>query len=50
MPHLRRSGYTVCKQSGWVELLPCGLVDPNVLRMSGIDPERVERLRFRPRA
>src|SRR5450432_216013 len=33
------SGCPVCKQSGWVELLPCGLVNPNVLRMSGIDPE-----------
>lgn len=33
------SGCPVCKQSGWVELLPCGLVQPNVLRMSGIDPE-----------
>src|ERR1700691_5171931 len=32
-------GCPVCKQSGWVELLPCGLVNPNVLRMSGIDPE-----------
>jgi phenylalanyl-tRNA synthetase alpha chain len=32
------SGCAVCKQSGWVELLPCGLVQPNVLRMSGIDP------------
>jgi phenylalanyl-tRNA synthetase alpha chain len=32
-------GCPVCKQSGWVELLPCGLVQPNVLRMSGIDPE-----------
>jgi phenylalanyl-tRNA synthetase alpha chain len=32
-------GCAVCKQSGWVELLPCGLVHPNVLRMSGIDPE-----------
>jgi phenylalanyl-tRNA synthetase alpha chain len=31
-------GCPVCKQSGWVELLPCGLVHPNVLRMSGIDP------------
>jgi phenylalanyl-tRNA synthetase alpha chain len=31
-------GCAVCKQSGWVELLPCGLVHPNVLRMSGIDP------------
>lgn len=33
------SGCPVCKQSGWVELLPCGLVHPNVLRQSGIDPE-----------
>lgn len=32
-------GCPVCKQSGWVELLPCGLVNPNVLRMSNIDPE-----------
>ncbi|MGA2714946.1 MAG: phenylalanine--tRNA ligase subunit alpha [Bryobacteraceae bacterium] len=32
------SGCPVCKQSGWVELLPCGLVNPYVLRMSGIDP------------
>ncbi len=33
------SGCPVCKQSGWVELLPCGLVHPNVLRQSGIDPD-----------
>jgi phenylalanyl-tRNA synthetase alpha chain len=32
-------GCAVCKQSGWVELLPCGLVHPNVLRMSNIDPD-----------
>lgn len=32
-------GCAVCKQSGWVELLPCGLVHPNVLSQSGIDPE-----------
>jgi len=31
-------GCPVCKQSGWVELLPCGLVNPKVLSMSGIDP------------
>jgi len=34
------SGCPVCKQGGWVELLPCGLVHPNVLGMSGIDPEQ----------
>ena len=33
-------GCPVCKQSGWVELLPCGLVHPNVLRMGKIDPEK----------
>ncbi len=32
-------GCPVCKQSGWVEMLGCGLVHPNVLRTSGIDPE-----------
>lgn len=33
------AGCPVCKHSGWVELLPCGLVHPNVLRLGGIDPE-----------
>ncbi|MEJ5368647.1 MAG: phenylalanine--tRNA ligase subunit alpha [Bryobacteraceae bacterium] len=32
-------GCPVCKQSGWVELLPCGLVHPNVLRAGGINPD-----------
>jgi phenylalanyl-tRNA synthetase alpha chain len=34
------SGCPVCKHSGWVELLPCGLVNPAVLSYSGIDPEQ----------
>ncbi len=33
-------GCSVCKQTGWVELLPCGLVHPNVLKSGGIDPEK----------
>ena len=32
-------GCAVCKHSGWVELCPCGMVHPNVLRMNGIDPD-----------
>ena len=32
------TGCPVCKQSGWVELLPCGLVHPNVIRHGGLDP------------
>jgi phenylalanyl-tRNA synthetase alpha chain len=33
-------GCSVCKHVGWVELLPCGMVHPNVLRAGGIDPEK----------
>ena len=33
-------GCPVCKQSGWVEMMGCGLVHSNVLRMSGIDPDQ----------
>jgi phenylalanyl-tRNA synthetase alpha chain len=31
-------GCPVCKQSGWVELMPCGMVHPAVLRYGGADP------------
>jgi phenylalanyl-tRNA synthetase alpha chain len=34
------SGCSVCKHSTWIELLPCGLIHPNVLRMSGVDPDQ----------
>lgn len=29
----------MCKGSGWIEILGCGMVHPNVLRACGIDPE-----------
>lgn len=32
-------GCSVCKGEGWIEILGAGMVHPNVLRMSGIDPE-----------
>nr|Q3APW3.1 RecName: Full=Phenylalanine--tRNA ligase alpha subunit; AltName: Full=Phenylalanyl-tRNA synthetase alpha subunit; Short=PheRS [Chlorobium chlorochromatii CaD3] len=32
-------GCRVCKKSGWLEILGCGMVHPNVLRNCGIDPE-----------
>ncbi len=31
-------GCRICKDSGWIELLGCGMVHPKVLEMSGIDP------------
>jgi len=39
-------GCKVCKQSGWVELLPCGMVHPNVLRYGKIDPEEYSGFAF----
>ncbi len=32
-------GCPFCKHTGWVEILGCGMVDPNVLSNCGIDPE-----------
>ena len=32
-------GCALCKGTGWVEILGCGMVDPNVLKACGIDPE-----------
>lgn len=39
-------GCAVCKQSGWVEILGCGMVHPNVLRGVGYDPDRVTGFAF----
>ncbi len=39
-------GCSVCKQTGWVELLPCGMVHPNVLKAGNIDPEEYNGFAF----
>ncbi len=39
-------GCRMCKGTGWLELLGCGMVDPNVLSMSGIDPEKYSGFAF----
>jgi phenylalanyl-tRNA synthetase alpha chain len=39
-------GCSVCKQVGWVELLPCGMVHPNVLRAGNIDPKKFNGFAF----
>lgn len=52
-------GCNVCKYTGWLEILGCGMVDPNVLEAAGIDPteysgyafgmgiERITQLKYR---
>lgn len=37
-PFCDKKGCSVCSQSGWIELLGCGMIHPNVLKMAGIDP------------
>ncbi|MEW8956422.1 phenylalanine--tRNA ligase subunit alpha [Clostridium sp.] len=39
-------GCRVCKGSGWIELLGCGMVHPEVLRRCGIDPEEYSGFAF----
>lgn len=39
-------GCAVCKQTGWVEILGCGMVDPQVLINCGIDPEKYQGYAF----
>ncbi len=39
-------GCRMCKGSGWIEILGCGMVHPKVLRMSGIDPEEYSGFAF----
>lgn len=34
-----KTGCSVCKYTRWIEIMPGGIVHPNVLKMSGIDPE-----------
>lgn len=40
------TGCPTCKNSGWLELLPCGMIHPNVLRMGGIDPDKYTGFAF----
>ncbi len=38
-PFCDKRGCNICSYSGWIELLGCGMIHPNVLRAAGIDPE-----------
>lgn len=40
------TGCRFCKGEGWIEILGCGMVHPNVLKMCGIDPEEYTGFAF----
>ena len=39
-------GCNICKGTGWLEIMGCGMVDPNVLKANGIDPEEYSGFAF----
>ena len=45
-PYCDGAGCKVCKNGSWIELCPCGMIHPNVLRMGGIDPEKYSGFAF----
>jgi phenylalanyl-tRNA synthetase alpha chain len=40
------AGCNVCKHTGWLEIMGCGMVDPQVLSNCGIDPEQYSGFAF----
>lgn len=39
-------GCPTCKNSGWLELCPCGMIHPNVFKLAGIDPNEYSGFAF----
>ena len=45
-PFCGGKGCSVCKQGGWIELCPCGMIHPEVLKMGGIDIDKYQGFAF----
>ncbi|PIE24204.1 MAG: phenylalanine--tRNA ligase subunit alpha [Planctomycetota bacterium] len=45
-PFCSGHGCNVCKQGGWIEMCPCGMVHPEVLKAGGLDPEQYSGFAF----
>jgi len=45
-PFCDGKGCSTCKGGGWIELCPCGMIHPQVLRNGGIDPEKYSGCAF----
>ena len=39
-------GCGICKNTGWIEVIPCGMVHPNVFKYAGIDPQEYRGFAF----
>ena len=45
-PFCSGKGCPTCKQGGWIELCPCGMIHPEVLRMGGVDTNNYQGFAF----
>ena len=45
-PFCDGAGCSVCKHGSWIELCPCGMIHPNVLREGGVDPDKYSGFAF----
>ncbi len=45
-PFCGGKGCPTCKQGGWIELCPCGMIHPEVLRMGGVDTTKYQGFAF----
>jgi phenylalanyl-tRNA synthetase alpha chain len=45
-PFCGGKGCATCKHGGWIELCPCGMIHPNVLKMGGVDPDKYTGFAF----
>lgn len=45
-PFCNQKGCTVCKYRGWLEMLGCGMIHPNILRNFGYDPKKISGFAF----
>ena len=45
-PFCGGKGCATCKQGGWIELCPCGMIHPEVLRMGGVDTNKYQGFAF----
>lgn len=45
-PYCGGKGCNVCKGTGWIELCPCGMIHPKVLKMGGIDTDKYQGFAF----
>ncbi len=45
-PFCAKGGCNICSYSGWIELLGCGMIHPNVLKMASVDPAKYSGFAF----